>query len=663
MLDLTTKAETQSINRSDKVRILAIVAGTIFLTLLPQIAVRIVCTEDGQSTNDAMVFVASPVLCAVLMIAISVLVIRRKPRWAAFDPVWARWTRSELAWFLVLPVAVIAVAIPFGLLHEKAGLPITRAVGFDREFYESRGLLVWLTVYGVLLAPVTEEIFWRGYVQSTLTRVFHPVTAVVTQAVLFGLIHCRPTLGTAAASGIGLVSGVWRWRRRTLVPVIIVHILCNSIAFSGDWTNWREVLMIRPVHDYTADFMVLSRPAGYEPNEDARQEYERAFHAVVAPTEQIFAVRNRYPDSWSDQERASIETWLPSNAEALRLMADGSRKPFYWPEYEPNGVALFTCPHGMEMRHLHVALNFRALARAAQGEYGDATDDIITCYRAACHLLQCKDAGFNLLGTALYGFASQTTRMILAHENISPKLLANLQLQLEELARRQPIRFDLRAERFFPLEMIQRLFTDDGRGGGCIPRCYFGPEGFSPHGAGSAIFEIAEAAGSDISQWRTLDRCSVTNDVESYYCALEQASAMAPWDYEQNMGNAKSDLEGISERDSFIGMLSPSPTLRYFPAKARADLDSVITILAVLRYKADRQELPENLEQLVVEGYLKDMPRDPFSSGPLIYSRSGVQFTLYSCGLDFDDDGGVPSNWGEGDNGGDQVFWPVSEEN
>ena len=42
-----------------------------------------------------------------------------------------------------------------------------------------------------------------------------------------------------------------------------------------------------------------------------------------------------------------------------------------------------------------------------------------------------------------------------------------------------------------------------------------------------------------------------------------------------------------------------------------------------------------------------------------MYKRTDESFVLYSFGSDFDDDGGKPSKWGHGDEGGDQVFWPV----
>ena len=71
------------------------------------------------------------------------------------------------------------------------------------------------------------------------------------------------------------------------------------------------------------------------------------------------------------------------------------------------------------------------------------------------------------------------------------------------------------------------------------------------------------------------------------------------------------------------------------------------------------QQFPESLEQLVSAGYLQHLPRDGYSPRPLVYKPTADGFLLYSWGLDFDDDGGARSKWGQGEQGGDQVFWPL----
>ncbi|MBA7701147.1 hypothetical protein ES703_109879 [subsurface metagenome] len=54
---------------------------------------------------------------------------------------------------------------------------------------------------------------------------------------------------------------------------------------------------------------------------------------------------------------------------------------------------------------------------------------------------------------------------------------------------------------------------------------------------------------------------------------------------------------------------------------------------------------------------------DPFSNKPVVYRKMDDDFTLYSVGLNFEDDGGSRYSeypWG-GYNKGDRVFWPVEK--
>jgi len=95
--------------------------------------------------------------------------------------------------------------------------------------------------------------------------------------------------------------------------------------------------------------------------------------------------------------------------------------------------------------------------------------------------------------------------------------------------------------------------------------------------------------------------------------------------------------------------------------RIRTDEQALITTLAILRYNAGSDSYPRELQQLVSTGHIKEVPKDPFSNNPLVYKQTRQGFTLYSFGADYDDDGGQYSKWGAGDEGGDQVFWPVEQ--
>ena len=87
-------------------------------------------------------------------------------------------------------------------------------------------------------------------------------------------------------------------------------------------------------------------------------------------------------------------------------------------------------------------------------------------------------------------------------------------------------------------------------------------------------------------------------------------------------------------------------------------------LIAILRYKQDFGEFPENLDKLVETGYLKKIPIDPFSDKPLAYKKTDDNFIIYSFGSNCQDDGGQPDRYGDGkikpfSDKGDWIFWPV----
>ena len=101
---------------------------------------------------------------------------------------------------------------------------------------------------------------------------------------------------------------------------------------------------------------------------------------------------------------------------------------------------------------------------------------------------------------------------------------------------------------------------------------------------------------------------------------------------------------------------------------------AVITTAAVLRYKKEKGEYPDTLEQLVEAGYLKELPMDPYSDKPLMYKKypRGQQavhptdtaednFLLYTPGPSLVDHGGKAGEKGMWREDGDTIFWPVEK--
>ncbi len=93
----------------------------------------------------------------------------------------------------------------------------------------------------------------------------------------------------------------------------------------------------------------------------------------------------------------------------------------------------------------------------------------------------------------------------------------------------------------------------------------------------------------------------------------------------------------------------------------------MITLCAILRYQSQYGRPPENLQELVDKGFMRQIQQDAYGSGLLSYARKGENFVLYSWGLNFKDDGGkiVRDSQGNIDDfaeKGDMVFWPRPKE-
>jgi membrane protease YdiL (CAAX protease family) len=90
------------------------------------------------------------------------------------------------------------------------------------------GLLLAVVVVG-LLAPVGEELFFRGYLLTRLRRVWRPGPAILATAVAFGIIHGEWVHGVLAA-GIGLFLGLVVERSGSLTPAIVCHAVNNTAS-------------------------------------------------------------------------------------------------------------------------------------------------------------------------------------------------------------------------------------------------------------------------------------------------------------------------------------------------------------------------------------------------------------------------------------------------
>jgi len=652
--------EKRKASYSDRQLLLVLLAIAILLIQVPNFVILKFYIKNYQSTDDWMVCFVLPLISLALAILFPILVV---PKFGRFDCKWFRWTRDEFFWFWFLPLGIIiSVVIVRFLVHQlrlPSATPIIRFMTGSYLCYYMP-LYIWLIIRTCVLTPIVEEFFWRGYVQSTLLKISHPILAIFGQATLFGLVHFRPLLGFLQISLLGMVFGIWCYRRKTLLPVIIIHITINCFVFTSGLYDRREISQVKVTKNYVTEFIELSKPDSYTPNEDAREQYREAFRLVKKIPTKLEEILKRYPNQWSSEEITIAEAWLSSNTQPLSLIEEGTKKPYFWIQYQRryNRMPVLTPGYLNKMKDVIFAMCMQATLKAYQGQFVQSLRHIETCSKLGNHLVANKDIVPKLHGLSCYAKVIRSMRIIMANENIDSEDLINFQNRFKMLTEHENFEFDFTSERFMLLEAVQIMFTDDGQGRGHIPRYFFNR--YLRYGEFEYVNSIMSIVNnSDIKKWKRLKRRETTTQVERYYKLLNIASSCSPWQYERNYQNVKTNFEQIKKENPLIKTFSIHTQLFHIPWRARVDLDALITTLGILRYKADNHQYPDSLSELVVKGYIEAVPDDPYSDGQIVYKRIDNGFILYSLGADFDDDGGTPSKWGEGDIGGDQVFWPV----
>jgi hypothetical protein len=207
------------------------------------------------------------------------------------------------------------------------------------------------------------------------------------------------------------------------------------------------------------------------------------------------------------------------------------------------------------------------------------------------------------------------------------------------------------------LDNIQTTFTDEGNGRGHIPKANVwditdDEPGFPPDPRSSIKKD----------ELLKLDRRETTRCIEEFYQSIQIAAQKTPWELRNEPTSVRGVLTDLLEENGFLRIWGwPCFWSMALPWRAHVDLEAIVATLAAIRYRVDHEQYPDSLEQLVEAGYLDRVPQDCYANGPLTYKRTGENVLLYSCGADFDDDSGMPSKWGEGKEGGDQVFGPASD--
>lgn len=124
-------------------------------------------------------------------------------------------------WGVVLVIVTSIVLEPLLQLFPAEGIEI---------LYDSIGIGGWALITSVIMAPILEEILFRGIIQQSLTEQFGGWKSVLAASAVFAIVHLIPQQ-IINAFFVGIILGYIYIKTKSLIPVILIHALNNALAF------------------------------------------------------------------------------------------------------------------------------------------------------------------------------------------------------------------------------------------------------------------------------------------------------------------------------------------------------------------------------------------------------------------------------------------------
>ncbi len=146
-------------------------------------------------------------------------------RWYPQFQKWHKLVFVTIFVFLAMTMLLAAVVISKLLPHQETDMDKILKMGFV--------IRALVAVLAVMVAPLVEEVVYRGVVYSTVERLGGKVAGVITVTAIFALVHVPQYWGSVAAITaiitLSLVLTLLRAWTGSLLPCVAMHLAYNGV--------------------------------------------------------------------------------------------------------------------------------------------------------------------------------------------------------------------------------------------------------------------------------------------------------------------------------------------------------------------------------------------------------------------------------------------------
>jgi hypothetical protein len=303
-------------------------------------------------------------------------------------------------------------------------------------------------------------------------------------------------------------------------------------------------------------------------------------------------------------------------------------------------------PHLSELRGIAKILNADAWLAAETGDGVRFVEDVLAMLAISVFAEEHPTLINQLVGVAcramLYGRITET---LSEHPDLlSGSELDQLSSALADVHGGVEYRLNLDGERYFFLDAVQRMYTDDGAGNGEITAAGIGMLGALEASGGIEADDAPPSAriASGAARLFASDRKTIVGMYEDLLKTGEDWSGVPLWEREYSDSKAWERLEGPTADPGrlMISLMVPALSKAHLSAdRVNQQREAVEAALAVHRWRAESGDWPASLDMLVPT-HLPSVPIDRMVGEPLRYTVTAGGPLLYSLGMDRDDDGG-----------------------
>jgi membrane protease YdiL (CAAX protease family) len=230
--------ENPVFNLLDVGLIVLVTAAAFFFCTIVAVVVMLATHSFHQSDlrNPAVaVLLAVPIQVATYIVSIGfmVLYIWLKYRKNFLEAVRWNMPMAKFAWLALaggagLAIAIDLVSIPLHRWIPKS-LPIEQFFGTPASAYT-------LAAFGILVAPLVEELFFRGFLYPALARPLGVVPAIALTAAGFALVHAEQLahawVPLALLFGVGTLLTTVRAKTNSVAICVLIHMGYNFTLFT-----------------------------------------------------------------------------------------------------------------------------------------------------------------------------------------------------------------------------------------------------------------------------------------------------------------------------------------------------------------------------------------------------------------------------------------------